>query len=95
MTRNFNRSAVYSFSELSEQLQEQILSDFSFENSDADSDLYVISKFNGEKTALPLGMFMRTGNNFTHGIYCDSYFSGYYVTFNKSNDEVVIAYKYF
>lgn len=86
MTRNYNRSAIYSFSELSEQLQEQILSNFGFEHSDAYSNSYVISKFNGEKEALPLGMFMRTGNKFTHGIYSDSYFSGYFVTFNRSND---------
>jgi hypothetical protein len=45
---------------------------------------------------LPLCMFIKTDkNNFTHGIFGTSYFSGYFITLNKSNDEAVISYKYF
>lgn len=97
MTRNYNRSGIYTFSELRETLQQQVIEDFNLEESDAHSNSYVISKFNGNVTAIPLGMFMRTewGNNFTHGIYSDSAFSGYFITLSRCNTEAVIAYKYF
>ena len=94
MTRNYNRSYIFSFNELPEQLQAEILEDR--ELSDAHSTSYVILKEDNEKTALPLDMFMRTEkNNFTHGIYGLSYFSGYYLTLSRCNTEAVISYKYF
>jgi hypothetical protein len=93
MTRNYNRSHIFSFNELPDNLQAEILEDR--ELSDAHSTSYVILKEDGEKTALPLDMFMRTDSNFTHGIYSDSYFSGYFVTLSRCNSEAVIAYKYF
>jgi hypothetical protein len=94
MTRNYNRSHIFNFNELPEQLQAEILEDR--ELSDAHSTSYVIIKEDGEKTALPLDMFMRTDrNNFTHGIYGLSYFSGYYITLSRCNTEAVISYKYF
>ena len=94
MTRNYNRSHIFSFNELPEQLQSEILEDR--ELSDAHSTSYVILKEDSEETALPLDMFMRTEkNNFTHGIYGISYFSGYYITLSRCNTEAVISYKYF
>jgi hypothetical protein len=96
MTRNFNRSAIYSFHELTEEQQKQVFEDFSLELSEAEKTMYVKSNFHGKVDALPLSMFLHQGgNNFTHGIFSDSYFSGYFVTLNKSNDEAVVAYKYF
>ena len=95
MTRNYNRSHIFNFNELPEQLQTEILEDR--ELSDAHSTSYVILKEDSEETALPLDMFMKTerSNNFTHGIYGLSYFSGYYLTFSRCNTEAVISYKYF
>jgi hypothetical protein len=93
MTRNYNRSYIFSFNELPEKLQTEILEDR--ELSDAHSTSYVILKEDSEKTALPLDMFMRTNNNFTHGIYGLSYFSCYCVTFDRTNTEALISYKYF
>ena len=94
MTRNYNRSYIFNFYELPENLQAKILEDR--ELSDAHSTSYVILKEDNEKTALPLDMFMRTDrNNFTHGIYGLSYFSGYYLTLSRCNTEAVISYKYF
>jgi hypothetical protein len=94
MTRNYNRSHIFNFNELPEQLQAEILEDR--EESDAHSTSYVIIKEDDEKIPLPLDMFMRTDrNNFTHGIYGMSYFSGYYLTLSKCGTEGVIAYKYF
>ena len=94
MTRNYNRSHIFDFNELPEQLQAEILEDR--ELSDAHSTSYVIIKEDGDKTALPLDMFMRTEkNNFTHGIYGLTYFSGYYITLSRCNTEAVISYKYF
>jgi hypothetical protein len=94
MTRNYNRSHIFNFNELPEQLQAEILEDR--ELSDAHSTSYVILKEDNKKTALPLDMFMRTEkNNFTHGIYGLTYFSGYYITLSRCNTEAVISYKYF
>jgi hypothetical protein len=96
MTRNYNRSSIFSYYDLTEEQQSEVLNDFCFERSDAEQSSYVISKFKGEKTAVPLSLFMRTdNNNFTHGIFSDSYFSGYFITLSKCNTEAVIAYKYF
>jgi hypothetical protein len=94
MTRNYNRSHIFNFNELPDNLQAEILEDR--EESDAHSTSYVILKEGNDKTALPLDMFMRTEkNNFTHGIYGLSYFSGYYLTLSRCNTEAVISYKYF
>jgi hypothetical protein len=94
MTRNYNRSHIFSFNDLPDNLQAEILEDR--ELSDAHSTSYVILKEGNDKTALPLDMFMRTEkNNFTHGIYGLSYFSGYYLTLSRCNTEAVISYKYF
>jgi hypothetical protein len=95
MTRNYNRSHIFNFNELPEQLQTEILKDR--ELSDAHSTSYVILKEDSEETALPLDMFERTErkNNFTHGIYGISYFSCYCVTFDRTNTEALISYKYF
>ena len=94
MTRNYNRTGIFNFNELSEKLQAEILEDK--ELSDAHSTSYVIIKEDGEKTALPLDMFMRTEkNNFTHAIFGLSYFSGYYLTLSRCGTQAVIAYKYF
>lgn len=66
------------------------------EISEAEEKSYVILKEDEEETALPLDMFIRTEkNNFTHGIYGLSYFSGYYLTLSRCGTEGVIAYKYF
>jgi len=93
MTRNYNRSYIFNFNELPDNLQAEILEDR--ELSEAHSTSYVILKEDNGKTALPLDMFMRTDNNFTHGIYGLSYFSCYCVTFDRTNTEAVISYKYF
>ena len=75
-------------------LQAEILEDR--ELSEAHSTSYVILNMESYKTALPLDMFQRTArNNFTHGIYALSYFSCYCVTFDRTNTEAVISYKYF
>lgn len=98
MTRNYNRSEILNFAELSEDLQKQVLDTYSFNDSeDIYYDSYVVSIFDGQETALPLSMFIKTTdkNKFTHGIYSDSYFSGYFLTFDSSMSECVIAYKYF
>lgn len=99
MTSMYNRSQVYSFNELTEQQQKEILDVHSFENSDAQQTSYV--KFINTKLLnvefLPLNMFMRVGknNNFTHGIYSLTAFSGFFITFDRCNEIAVVAYKHF
>jgi hypothetical protein len=91
MTRNYNRSEIYSFSDLPDSLKTYAIRDFDV----TEEDTFVIHSFKGWDTAIPLSMFMRTNRNFTHGVFADSYFSGYYVTLSRDNSEAVIAYKYF
>lgn len=92
MTRNYNRSDIYSYFDLPEYLQMEVARDF----EDYREETYVISKFKGNETAIPLSMFVKVhGSNFTHGIFSDSYFSGYHITLSRDNSQAVIAYKYF
>ena len=96
MTTNYNRSQLYDYSELSEEQKQDIKNTYSLEDSDCYSTMYVILKRDKRNDILPLNMFMRADkNNFTHGVYSTSYFDGYFITFNRSNDEAVIAHKYF
>ena len=93
MTKNYNRSNIYCFFELPQHSQAEILQDISIE--DAENTQYVILEEDGEETALPLDMFMRTNSNFTHGIFSLSYSSGSSLTLSRCATEGVIAYKYF
>ena len=98
MTRNYNRTGIFNFFELTDMEQADMLENFSIEREEAEEMQFVISvrgrHENGE--AIPLNMFIKTEkNNFTHGIFSDSYFSGYYLTLSRCGTEGVIAYKYF
>jgi hypothetical protein len=95
MTATYNRTSIFNFYELPVSLQAEILEDR--EESDAYSTSYAVLKDeDNNKIALPLDMFIRTEkNNFTHGIYGQTYFSAYYLTLSKCGTEGVIAYKYF
>lgn len=96
MTRNYNRSCLYSFEELTNDQQNQVLSNYFSDMSEAMEDQFVISELENREEVIPLSMFIKTnGNKFSHGIFSDSYFSGYFITLNRFCDEAVIAYKYF
>lgn len=96
MTRNYNRSCLYSFEELTNDQQNQVLSNYFSDMSEAMEDQFVISELENREEVIPLSMFIKTnGNNFSHGIFSDSYFSAYFITLNRFCDEAVIAYKYF
>lgn len=96
MTRNYNRSYLYSFEELTKEQQKQMLGNYFSDISEATNDKFVISERENNEDVIPLSMFIKTnGNKFSHGIFSDSYFSGYFITLNKFCDEAVIAYKYF
>lgn len=102
MTTNYSRSQIYSFDELSEKEQQQVMNDYCLELSDCHSTSFVklvptnyTNKANNVPVYLPLSMFMRTGSKFTHGIYNTSSFDGYFVTFDRHNEYCTIAHKYF
>jgi hypothetical protein len=97
MTSVYNRSRIYNFNELSDKEQEEVKNTYSFEESDAQGTMYVKLKMKDRTEILPLCMFIKTDykNIFTHGIFGTSYFSGYFITLNKTNNEAVIAYKHF
>jgi hypothetical protein len=93
MTTKYNRSEILSFFDLTEAQQEKVKSIHDYDGIEESS--FVIHE-GKEQDILPLSMFMRCDkNNFTHGIYSTSIFDGYFLTFNRSNDEAVIAHKYF
>lgn len=96
MTKNYNRSYLYSFEELTKDQQNQVLGNYFADISAAMEDQFVISELENREEIIPLSMFIKTnGNKFSHGIFSDSYFSGYFITLNRFCDEAVIAYKYF
>jgi hypothetical protein len=96
MTRNYNRSEIYNYYDLSEELQQEIISNYYESEEQASEDNFVIIKFKGEKEVLPLSQFIKKyNNNFTHGVYSQSYFSGYFITLSKCGESCVVAYKYF
>jgi len=90
MTYFYNRSEVVSYYDLTEKQQSDNVDYLGLEL--ASETMYVICDHNNE--ALPLCMFMRTtNNNFTHGVYTQTNSSAYCITFNRSNDEAVVAYR--
>jgi len=103
MTTNYSRSQIYSFDELTENEQLEIMNTQGFELSDCHSTSFVklirtncTNPVNNVPEFLPLSMFMRVDNGkFTHGIYSTSAFDGYFVTFDRHNEYCVIAHKYF
>lgn len=89
MTSSYSRSEILSFSELTEEQKQQAIS--LLDNELAEETSYVL--FGVE--VLPLCNFVRLKNNpIWHGVYGMTYFSGYYIKLNKSNDEALVAYKY-
>jgi hypothetical protein len=96
MTSNYNRSEIYNFYDLSEDLQREVINNYYESEEQASEDNFVVYKFKGNKEALPLSQFLRTDkNNFTHGVYPLSIFSGYFLTLSKCGESCVVAYKYF
>jgi hypothetical protein len=90
MTSYYNRSEILSYFDLTNEQQEQALND-SNDEQHAEERSYVIC--NGE--LLGLDNFMRLDNsNIWHGAYGQSYFSAYFIRLNRSNNEALIAYKY-
>jgi hypothetical protein len=94
-TVNYNRSRIYSGCELTEETQNEIINTYNFEKSDVLDTCFVkyINKCLGVEF-IPLDMFMRIDKQIFNGVYSTSAFSGYFIKFNSSGDQVLIAYKY-
>ena len=89
-TLDYCRSEIYSFWDLSEEEQKEVISNYFQSSEDAMQDSFV--KLNNE--VLPLSMFMKCENSIFNGFYGTSYFSGYFIKFNKYGDEVTVVSKY-
>ena len=89
-TAEYCRSEVYSFWDLSEAEQKEVISNYFQNSQEAEEDSFV--KLN--KEVLPLSMFLRCENSIFNGFYGTSYFSGYFIKFNKFGDEVTVVSKY-
>ena len=94
MTSNYNRSEIYSFFDLSEEQQNEALNN-SNDQEHAEERSYIIYNHIQGDEVLPLDMFMRLEHSkLFDGVYGQTAFSAYFVKLNKSNDEVLIAYRY-
>ena len=91
MTKDYCRSEILSFADLSELEQKQVIDEYFNSSEDAEEDSFVRFR----KDILPLSMFMRCERSIFNGVYGTSYFSGYFIKINKSGDEALIADKYF
>lgn len=89
-TLQYNRSEIYSFFDLSDAEQVEVISDYFSDITQAEEDSYIRCG----KDVLPLSMFLRCEGSRWDGNYGTSYFSGYFIKFNRSCDEVTIAEKY-
>ena len=86
MTRNYERTEVISFYDLTE---DQQINALDYDDSAEDVSFVL---FEGEP--LPLNMFMRTDGLFD-GIYGMSYFSAYFVKLSSCGSMAVVADRYF
>ena len=86
MTRNYDRTEVVSYYDLTE---DQQINALDYDES-AEEASFVL--FEGEP--LPLNMFMRTDGLFD-GIYGMSYFSAYFVKLSSCGSMAVVADRYF
>ena len=89
-TIHYNRSEIYSFFDLSPVEQSQVISNYYCDIAQAEDDSFIRCG----KEILPLSMFLRCEGSRWDGNFGTSYFSGYYIKFNRSCDEVTIAEKY-
>jgi hypothetical protein len=98
MTNYYNKSEFYSFEELTEVEQLQVVNDFCFDTEELQAETQYVKLEHPKRGAefLPLSNFMRTSNNnFTHGIFSTSAFDGYFITLSNCGSMCVIAHKYF
>lgn len=87
----YNRSGIFSWFELTDEQQERIKDCYGHEPEFTDEASFVLLK----EEPLPLYMFMRTKHsNIWDGVYGTSAFSAYFIRFNRSNDEALVAERF-
>ena len=92
-TLTFNRSDILSFYDLEDYQREEVLSSYYDNEEEASEDSFVI--FGVDHIPLPLSMFMRCDNSIIwNGVYGTSYFSAYFIKFNRDCSQALIAEKY-
>jgi hypothetical protein len=89
-TRTYNRSVIYSFFDLTDSEQAEVISNYFSEISQAEEDSFIKCG----KEVLPLSMFLRCEGGRWDGTFGTSYFSGFFIKVNKFGDEVLIADRY-
>ena len=85
------RTTVKDFCELPENIQDDLLKDN--ELSDLTSDRYVKNPCD-EKEFLSLNMFVRTDSNLWDGVYGTSYFSAYFIKFDRDRETCTVGYRH-
>ena len=101
MSRNtvaprYNRSGIFSWYELTDEQQERVKDCYGHEPEFTEEASFVLIKTTkDEHEPLPLDMFMRTQHSKVwHGVYGTSAFSAYFIRFNRSNDEALVAERF-
>lgn len=93
VSARYNRSAIYTWYDLNKEQQRKLRTVYGMHIKDSQ---FVFHNVNERTDILPLSMFMRfdNKNSLWHGYYGTSYFSCYFIRFNHSNDEALIAERY-
>ena len=88
----YTRSQIFSAIELPKEKHAEMRHEMDYLTDEEFEDQSFVDFF-GE--FLPLSMFMRLDNSKVwHGVYGTSYFSGYFIRFNRSNDEALVAERF-
>ena len=85
------RTSPLNFSELPKETQDELSKDI--ELSDLHEDSYVLDPCDNT-SYLPLSMFIRSNGGLWHGIYGTSYFSAYFIRFDRRNDVCTVGYRH-
>jgi hypothetical protein len=88
-TTTYQRSEILSFYDLTEAQQLEAVDSLGADGAQEASYVEL------EGDALPLCMFVRTGNTLRrHGMWGVSYFSAYFVTLSRCGSEAIVEYSY-
>lgn len=87
------RTTPVSYYDLTETQKENLKDVYSFEPDDLYEGQYVDDPCDPD-SVLPLSMFLRLDNSkLWDGYYGQSYFSAYFIKFDRRNSECVVAYR--
>lgn len=95
MTAGYNRSPIVSFFELEEKEKQHVIDCYFDSAEEAEESTYVFyDRKDKNYDVIPMCYFMLTESKIWHGSFVTSNTSALVIRLSKSNDEVLIAHKY-